>query len=153
MLSLLPVDMGFDPRTEKTPVTLPPEPTTVRYLDADNVERTAIGSCGELAQILAEAGYVVLIRPGNQVPIRELTVDRACGYFADQREEGLRVLRDVVAGRRAPFLGITWRDQLPRPDRAHRPPRALPPCHRDHDQGESRVGEEVHRSTCRAAQA
>jgi hypothetical protein len=108
MLSLLPVDMGFDPRTEKTPVTLPPEPTTVRYLDADNVERTAIGSCGELAQILAEAGYVVLIRPGNQVPIRELTVDRACGYFADQREEGLRVLRDVVAGRRAPFLGITW---------------------------------------------
>jgi hypothetical protein len=50
MVSFLPADLGFDSRIQRTLVHMTPVPTTVRYLDSDNVERTGTGTCGELAQ-------------------------------------------------------------------------------------------------------
>ena len=58
--SILPIDIGFDPRMHKMPIALSRETTSVTY-DSDGEEFTVVGSIDQIVRVLNAAKYLVVL--------------------------------------------------------------------------------------------
>ena len=69
MISLLPLDVGFDLRAHHTPVSLHDEVGEVAYLDKDGKEAVAAGSREEIAQSTVSDYLSSIDHPVSKKPI------------------------------------------------------------------------------------